>query len=229
MFSCHAKRFSYIIHTMNKIKYLILTVAFFAFVTSISGQSYVDAKLIMESGESMDLYVKSPFPHGKFLKHKKGDKEGAEKMRWDDVEYIIFLPGTDSEVLLKYSHQSLFNYEVTEAKKSKHKGLMRVIGGCENIQIYESIYSLRFSGTNVTIYGDAAGSSYLFQRNGEKYPTNVAINLDPERPNRAGMTSGWNLRYMSKYFEDEPQFLDRFEDEKVTINALNEIVLEKCN
>lgn len=207
-------------------KNIFIVSCFLFFITHISGQSYVASNVLKSDGSSIDVLVKTPFPSGRMLKFKRNEGDKVETMPIDQVEYLTFLPGTDSQIFLKQTHTYHYNFDVDDAKKSKKPEWLRVLGNCDELEFFEFFSVVKSSRSELFIYLYQNSRHYM-QRNGEKYPTLLTYGLNPNTPDTEAIFM--NDLYSKKYFEDSHENLEKIEKQKITFNTFYEIFSETCN
>ncbi len=199
----------------------------------LSAQNYVDALIVKSDDSVIECSIKAPFSAFKDeIQVKKSEDGKPTKFASEQIKYLILLPGTDSETVLVFTKFTQFNAKGTSSRPIKNGLWLRLMSGCEEIELYESISSIKYSRSKLyMVYLQDGFTNYYLRRENEKIPTMVCMNLDAFKASSTGMPGGkkYNQRILSAYFKDKPKLQDQIGAEKVSLNTLFEIVKSYCN
>ena len=214
-------------------KQVLNTILLFLLFNILSAQSYVDA-LIVKSDESvMECSIKTPFNAYKDeIQVKRSETGKSSKFASERIKYLVLLPDTDSETVLVFSKYTQFNTKGTASRPSKNASWLRLISGCEEMELYEFISSVKSSRSKLfMVYAQQGFTNYYLRRVDEKIPSMVCMNLDAFKANSTGMAGGkkYNQRILSAYFKGNSMMQEKVTSEKVSLNTLFEIVNSHCN
>lgn len=215
---------------MKKILSSVLLV--FAF-NCLTAQNYIDALIVKSDDSVLECSIKTPFNAYKDeIQVKKSEDGKSSKFASERIKYLVLLPGTDSETVLVFTNYTQYNPKGTSTRPSKNPSWLRLVSGCEEIELYEFISSVKSSKSKLfMVYAQQGFTNYYLRRADEKIPSMVCMNLDALRASSTGMAGGkkYNQRILSTYFKGESELQEKITSEKVSLNTLFEIVRTTCN
>jgi len=199
----------------------------------LGAQKYIDALIIKSDDSVVECLVRTPFhAFKKELGYMKTESGKSTKLASTKIKYLILLPETDSETVLAYTKFNQYNNRGTSTKTTKDPLWLRMVSGCEKIELYEFVSSIKSSRSKLfMVYAQQGFTNYYIRRADEKIPSMVCMNLDALRPHTTGMAGGkkYNQRILSAYFNDQPKLKDKIDSEKVSLNTVFELVNSQCN
>jgi len=214
-------------------KSIMTTILFLVITQGLWAQNYIDALIVKSDDSVMECLVKTPFnAYKEEIGYKKSDSGKVTKIESTKIKYLILLPETDSETILAFTKFNQYNAKGTSTKIVKNPVWLRMISGCEEIELFEFVSSIKSSRSQLLmVYAQQGFTNYYIRRVDEKLPSMVSMNLDALRPHTTGMAGGkkYNQRILSAYFNDQPKLKDKINSEKVSLNTVFELVNSQCN